>query len=70
LGLYAFYEWGDQANRNHWRSGRNWFAVGAFLLVTLSLVFSWTTARLNRKWEVLLSETEHRAAKESVRTAN
>lgn len=60
LGLYVFYQWGEQAGRNHWRSGRNWFAFGAFLLVTLSLVFSWLTARLNRKWHILLEDTEHR----------
>lgn len=58
LGLYLYYQWGEQAGRNHWRSGRNWFAAGAILLVTFSLVFSWLTARLNRKWDVLLSEAE------------
>lgn len=66
LGLYVFYQWGEQAGRNHWRSGRNWFAFGAFLLVTLSLVFSWMTARLNSKWDVLLNETENRLKNKSL----
>lgn len=60
LGLYVFYQGGIQASQNHWRSGRNWFAVGAFLLVTLSLVFSWMSAQLNQKWDVLLAKTAHR----------
>lgn len=60
LGLYVYYQWWYQAGLNHWRSGRNWFAFGATLLVTLSLVFSWMTARLNSEWNDLLGKTEHR----------
>lgn len=66
LGLYLFYQWTYQAELNHWRSGRNWFAVGAFLLVTLSLVFSWMTAQLNSKWDALLEKTKHRSMNESL----
>jgi hypothetical protein len=66
LGLYFFYQWSYQAGLNHWRSGRNWFAFGAFILVTLSLVFSWMTARLNRKWDVLLEATKHRSGNKSL----
>lgn len=63
LGLYLFYQWREQAGRNHWWSGRNWFAVGAILLVTFSLVFSWLTSRLNNKWDVLLRDTKYRLHK-------
>jgi hypothetical protein len=66
LGLYLYYQWGEQAGRNHWRSGRNWFAVGAILLVTFSLVFSWLTARLNYKWDLLLSEAEKQRNRRSL----
>jgi hypothetical protein len=66
LGLYVFYQWGAQAGQNHWRSGRNWFALGAFLLVTLSLVFSWMSAQLNGKWDVLLGKTTHRPQNNSL----
>lgn len=66
LGLYLYYQWGEQAARNHWRSGRNWFAVGAILLVTFSLVFSWLTARLNQKWDGVLSETEKQRSRRSL----
>jgi hypothetical protein len=66
LGLYVFYQWGVQASQNHLRSGRNWFAVGAFLLVTLSLIFSWMSAQLNQKWDVLLGQTAHRPQTKSL----
>lgn len=68
LGLYLFYQWSEQAGRNHWRSGRNWFAAGAILLVTFSLVFSWLTSRLNQKWELLLSTSEYRVKKYDLRS--
>jgi len=60
IGLYWAFEWWVQVGRNHWRSPRNWFSVGAFALVTCSLIFSWRTSRLNRRWDKLLRETEGR----------
>lgn len=66
LALYVFYQWKYQAGLNHWRSWRNWFAVGATGLVTLSLVFSWMSAQLNGKWNVLLANTEHRPNSKSL----
>ena len=60
IGLYWFFEWWVQAGRNGWVSFRNWFSVGAFILVSCSLIFSWRTTRLNSRWKRLLNETEGR----------
>ncbi len=60
IGLYWSFEWWVQAGRNHWSSPRNWFSVGAFALVTCSLIFSWRTSRLNQRWDELLRKTEKR----------
>lgn len=61
LILYWYFEWEVQAGRNHWGSFRNWFFAGAFAMVTCSLLFSWRTSTLNRKWAALLQQTEARA---------
>jgi hypothetical protein len=60
LVLYVVYEWRTQAARNGWTSSRNGFCVAAFVLVTLSLIFSYSTSRLNRKWNQILEKTKER----------
>jgi hypothetical protein len=60
IGLYWYFEWRIQADRNHWGSFRNWFSIGSFAVVTCSLLFSWRTSALNKKWDALLQKTQGR----------
>lgn len=60
LALYCYYEWWHQAGLHHWGSKRNWFAVGAFAVVTCSLIFSGMTITLNSRWDEILSRSENR----------
>jgi hypothetical protein len=61
IPLYWYFDWGRQAGFHHWASVRNWFSVGAFAIVTCSLMFSLLTTRLNSRWEEILSKAENRA---------
>jgi hypothetical protein len=63
LVLYWYFEWRIQAGYHHWGSLRNWFSVVAFIIVTLSLIFSVRTSKVNKKWDLILSERQ--AAEES-----
>ncbi len=56
--LYWYFEWSIQAGYHHWGSVRNWFSVGAFMVVTLSLIFSALTAKLNKQWDKILIERQ------------
>ena len=58
LILYWCLDWVRQAGYHHWRSPRNWFSVGAFVVVTCSLIFSILTSKLNKRWKQILSETK------------
>jgi hypothetical protein len=60
LLLYVIYEWKIQADRNHFKSFRNWFCIISFLFVTLSLVAASKTASLNATWLKILNNTKHR----------
>jgi len=61
LFLYVFYEWQTQAARNGRASFRNLFCIAAVVLVTLSLSFTYSTSRLNRKWNQILETTKERS---------
>lgn len=56
--LYWYFDWRQQAGYHHWASLRNWFSVGAFMIVTCSLIFSLLTSKLNKRWDQILSEAE------------
>jgi hypothetical protein len=60
LALYVLYEWQTQATRNGWTSVRNWFCIAAMVLVSLSLGFTYSTSKLNRKWNQILEKTKER----------
>lgn len=56
--LYWYFDWERQAGYHQWGSLRNWFSVGAFIIVTCSLIFSGLTSRLNGRWKQILSDAE------------
>jgi hypothetical protein len=52
--LYYGYQWETEVGLHHWRSWRNWFCAGAFILVNSAVSFSLLTLRLGKRWTKLL----------------
>lgn len=60
IGLYWYYELRNQFKPNGLFSPQNWFSLGAFVIVTCSLIFAILTSKLNKKWDEILKEAEER----------